>query len=82
MSPDLRPTGRRNGKTSRSEAAQELARVLAERFEWNEKSRIDPAARVAMAEVTAEDGTVAVRLLTYGEIAAAVLEAGWTPPRS
>jgi len=34
-----------------------------------------------MAEVVDEsDGTTAVRILTFGEIAAAVVDAGWSPP--
>lgn len=80
MAPEVRSSGRRNGKPA-SAAAQALAETLAERFEWNPRSQIDPASRVAMGEVDNGDGTTMVKLLTFGQIAAAVVEAGWTPPK-
>lgn len=71
--------GKRAGRM-RAHRRALLARELVDRFAKLRGSNIDPSEQVAIAVRDGGDGTT-VKVLTFGEIAEAIVDAGWKPPR-
>lgn len=75
-----RPVPIREGGRNREADRALLVAALIEAY-GRSKSRIDDADRTAMVEVTDEQGRTMTRVLTLGEVADALVAAGWRPPR-